>query len=241
MPRNPDRETTFRFKRFEVTNQKSAMKVGTDGVLLGAWVNAEGCATAIDIGCGTGLIALMLAQKGVSDVTGIEVDETSADEARLNVASSPWPGNVRIVTADFNRWWRDNGTKADLIVSNPPFFNEALQSPDARRASARHEESLPLGGLIEAIAHLLNPEGRAAIVLPASREGELNMLAASSRLFIGRLTRVATTPAKQPKRILAELRHAPCPTAIDSLTIHDGAGGYSDSYRRLTAEFYMNF
>lgn len=240
MPRNPDRETSFRFKRFEVVNRLSAMKVGTDGVLLGAWVSVDGVATAVDAGCGSGLIALMLAQRGVPSIVGVEIDALAFEEANINVAASPWAATVKVVCADFGKWVSEMDGPVDLIVCNPPFFTETLRSEDSRRAMARHEGSLGVGVLMSVAASVLSEKGCLAMIVPASREGEVAMLAARHGMFLNRLTRVSANAHKPPKRILVELSRCNGPMNLDTLYMRDQSGEFSHSYKLLTSEFYLN-
>lgn len=240
MPRNYNRETSFRFKRFDVVNRLSAMKVGTDGVLLGAWVSVDGVETAIDAGCGTGLIALMVAQRGVSSITGVEIDPVAVEEARENVAASPWFEAIEVVRGDFAEWASSLGSPVDLIVCNPPFFTETLRSEDLRRAMARHEGSLGVETLLSVSTSVLSETGRLAMIIPAAREGEVAMLAARYGLFLNRLTRVSANMRKPPKRVLVELSRINRPVEVDALYLRDDSNGFSASYQKLTSEFYLN-
>lgn len=215
------------------------MKVGTDGVLLGAWVSVDGVLTAVDAGCGTGLIALMLAQRGVAHVDAVEIDSLAAEEARVNVAASPWAEAIEVSCGDFAEWVSALKKSVDLIVCNPPFFTETLRSDDLRRAMARHEGSLGVEPLMSVAASVLSDNGRLAMILPASREGEVALLAARSGLFLNRLTRVSANAHKPPKRVLVELSRLNRPLNVDTLRLRDESGGFSDSYRRLTSEFYL--
>lgn len=240
MPRNPSRESIFHFKRFDIVNRRSAMKVGTDGVLLGAWVGVGGVSTAVDAGCGTGLIALMLAQRGVGRVTAVDIDLVAVEEASYNVAASPWPDAVELVCADFVDWAGSRASSVDLVVCNPPFFTETLQSGDNRRAAARHEGSLGVEPLIAASAAILNEHGRLAFIAPAVRENEIAMLSAHYGFYMNRLTRVVSKIGKPPKRVLVELSRLNRPAAVDILYINDVKSGFSESYRKLTSDFYLN-
>lgn len=207
------------------------MKVGTDGVLLGAWANVDGVTTALDIGTGTGLIALMLAQRGVSHVTAVEIDHAAADEAKANVAASPWPDAVEVIESNFLTL--ESSRLYDLIITNPPFFSETLLSPDPRRAVARSATTLPLDKLMAHASQCLAPKGRMAIVLPSNRVDELTYAAALNHLHISRLCMVAHHERKAPRRTLAELSHIPQPMIRTSLFIQ------SQQYTELTNEFYL--
>ena len=215
------------------------MKVGTDGVLLGAWVSVRPTDRRIlDIGTGTGLIALMLAQRAAAaSITGIDI--ASVDEARRNADASPWGDRLHFEQCPVQRF---EAEPFDLIVSNPPFFVESLRCPDAGRTQARHAVELPCEALRDALLRLLAPEGRYALVLPVAEaarfeawcEGELHRL---------RRTEVRTTPRRAPKRVLLEGTRRPTAAPVcDALTIGTGAHEtYTDEYRLLTRDFYLKF
>lgn len=239
MSRNPDRQTEFRFKRFTVSNRQSAMKISTDGVLLGSWCTVHHGGTALDIGCGTGLIALMVAQRGMSDITAIEIDSLAASEARNNFAGSPWSENFTLIEGDFMN--APFGTQRyDLIVSNPPYFNNGIVSADHARATARHESSLTYGTLIAKAASMLTPEGRLALISPADRHDEIEFQAAISHLNLLRRTDVSTVAGRKPSRILWEFGHITDHPLFSDLSIRDQQGRYSEDYRCLTYDFYLN-
>lgn len=252
--RNPNRETVFRFKQFAVVNRLSAMKVGTDGVLLGAWAlctseNPTASNTSpsprriLDVGCGTGLIALMMAQRFPSaDVFAIELDTASADEASANFEASPWADRLHLIQGDFLQ--AKIKQEFDLIVSNPPFFTNGLVAPDQARHQARHESALPLASLIKRSLPILSPTGKIALVLPADRLQELSAILQNSicsELTLSRVCMVSTVPTKPPRRLLAELDRQALSPSAEQLSIHDGNGCFTQRYINLTKDFYLNF
>lgn len=261
--RNPDRETIFRFKQFAVVNRLSAMKVGTDGVLLGAWCWPEDtdgnlCLEPIagertekdkrrrrilDVGCGTGLITLMLAQRFPdAHIVGVEIDEESADEALQNVKNSKWCDKIIIHHADFNTCNELEDDAYDLIVSNPPFFTNGLDAPNESRNQARHETTLTLHALLVRGAQLLTKKGKIALVLPAERLGELQKVGVKNGLMLSRVCLVSTVPHKPPRRLLAELTNYNVdPTCEEQLSIHDSNGNFTKEYIELTKDFYLKF
>lgn len=247
--RNPDRQTTFRFRQFEVSNKLSAMKIGTDAVLVGAWAfEASGFGTrsdlrALDIGCGTGVLSLMLAQRftGMS-VLGIDIDADAATEASANFRQSPWAQRLEAFQTDFREFAASGEAGIyDMIISNPPFFTGGAEAPDNARRIARHQESLGLHDLMDGAAHVLAPEGILAVVLPADKADEARTEARFARLEPTRECIVATTPRKPPRRILMEFRHSGIVTATqrENLLIHTPEGGFSDRYSRLVGPFYL--
>lgn len=216
------------------------MKVGTDGVLVGAWASVRSDDERIlDIGTGTGLIALMLAQRAPrAQITGVDVEEVA--QARENADASPWAERLRFVQTPVQDFTPDE--RFDLIVSNPPFFVDSLTCPDAGRTTARHAVQLPFGELCDAVVRLLTARGRFAVVLPVA-ESALLIDAFGQRLHLARRTEVQTTPRRAPKRVLLEFLHLPTkqPTCTQ-LTIGTGQHEqYTPEYRALTADFYLKF
>ena len=215
------------------------MKVGTDGVLLGAWVSVRPTDRRIlDIGTGTGLIALMLAQRAAAaSITGIDI--ASVDEARRNADASPWGDRLHFEQCPVQRF---EAAPFDLIVSNPPFFVESLRCPDAGRTQARHAVELPFDALRDALLRLLAPEGRFALVLPVAEAARFEALC-EGELHRLRRTEVRTTPRRAPKRVMLEGTRRPTAAPVcDALTIGTGAHEtYTDEYRLLTRDFYLKF
>ena len=219
------------------------MKVGMDGVLLGAWANVSGADHILDIGTGTGLIALMMAQKNnVAQIDAIEVDSEAFNEAVLNCQLSPWNDRIKLELCSFQEFSERTSLKYDLIVSNPPFFTNGVKAPLENRAQARHSDSLPLDVLISGAAGLLQEKGRMALVLPFETLPEVEKLAALNGLFVSRLCRIKPNPIKPDFRILIELTSTECPIQESELMIefekhHD----YTPEYMELTKDFYLKF
>lgn len=253
----------FRFRHFSVENVESAMKVNTDGVLLGALMTVRPSdRTSLDIGTGTGTIALMAAQRlsglngriqdvpdmspdsdaGTARIVAIDIDEASALEAGRNFAASPWPGMLEAVhssLADF----RTSGayTCFDHIFSNPPYYDLSLGAPDLRRNAARHTESLSYRDLIACAADIMADDGILSVILPADSELWLMRHARMSGLYPFRIVRIRTTERKKPSRIVVEFYRKRQDTPSDSLlTIHDGPS-YTQEYMGLTRDFYEKF
>ena len=231
----------FRFKQFEIHDELSAMKIGTDGVLLGAWVDVADARSILDVGTGTGLVAIMCAQLNAqARVHGIDIVEDAATEAQQNMARTAWCDRLSVEHADLRDY--DPDVRYDHIVSNPPFFLTTLQSPDATRAMARHADTLPYADLVSAAERLLTPGGRLSIVLPTECAATFRSVA-FERLWLSRITDVVTREGETPKRTLMEFRLSakPLMPCADSLTIQAKDGSYTEEYRRLTEEFYLNF
>lgn len=236
MGTNRNREQVFRFKQFSVANRLAAMKVGTDGVLLGAWCCVEGCRTVLDVGTGSGLIALMIAQRcPEAHVTALDIVPEAVAEAAENAAASPWGDRITVMEADFNRAVADRLLpRYDLIVSNPPYFTTAIKSPEAARAVARHGAGLGYADILRNASALLNPGGRVALVSPADRENDITLDCSLAGLSVARMTRVYTKPSAQsPSRLLWEISVVPSPLVADTIVIG------SPAYNTLLRDFYL--
>ena len=217
------------------------MKIGTDGVLLGAWVDIADARHILDVGTGTGLVAIMCAQRNAqARVHGIDIVEDAATEAQQNMARTAWCDRLSAEHADLRNYIPD--VRYDHIVSNPPFFLTTLQSPDAARAMARHADTLPYADLVSAAERLLEPGGRLSVVLPTECAAMFRSVA-FERVWLSRITEVITREGEAPKRTLMEFRlsDSPLMPRADSLTIQTKDGSYTEEYRRLTEEFYLNF
>lgn len=245
MPRN----SVFHFRRFDVENRLSGMKVGTDSVLLGAWTRISPAdRLIIDVGSGSGVLSLMLAQRACPEasISAIEIDPDATREAAANFASSPWPSMLSAINADWSDWSTALPPQSvDLIISNPPYFTEALRSPIKRRAAARHQSSdLSYESLITSAARLLNPaSGRLSMISPASLRDHITFLAEFHRLAISRLTSVIPVSGKEPALILWELmprQAASDPTISDSITLRDSNSLPTPQYLDLTSDYYTH-
>ena len=231
----------FRFKKFTVYHDKCAMKVGTDAVLLGAWADTSFCRNILDIGTGTGIIALMLAQRSQATVEAIDIDKEACVQATENVAASPYTERIKVVHASCADFAASNQQKRyDLIVSNPPYFINSLKGPDNKRTVARHTDTLLLSDLIREAQTLLSPSGRIALVLPYEQLEEVKALASANHLYICRHTDVIPTPGAAPKRLLVELSATEENIKNrDTLTIEEARHQYTPEYIALTKEFYL--
>ncbi len=234
----------FQFKQFRIIQERSAMKVGMDGVLLGAWADTSGAERILDIGTGTGLIALMMAQKNSSaQIDAIEIDPEAFQEAVLNAGQSPWNDRIRFECNSFQEFAEMTDRKYDLIVSNPPFFaKDGLKAPVQNRAQARHSGSLPLEVLISGAANMLTGSGRIALILPVESLPEIQQLCLSNKLYISRLCRIKPNPIKPDFRILFELTQTECIAIEERLMIEfETHLDYTPQYKELTRDFYLKF
>jgi tRNA1Val (adenine37-N6)-methyltransferase len=249
----------FQFKQFTIHQDRTAMKVGTDGVLLGAWAPIDPNASRIlDIGTGTGLIALMIAQRfskqsqnqraevvnSQLNIDAIDIDKNSIEQAAENIANSPF---AKYITTHHTSLQDHNPeAKYDAIVCNPPYFVASLKCPDAARTQARHTDSLSFNDLLEHSARLLNSGGSLSVVLPVNEGNQLIELAPQYGFSLTHLTEVHPTPTAPPKRLLlqfvmqnSQLNHSSLPISHSSLTIEIARHQYTPEYIALTREFYL--
>ena len=230
----------FEFKRFRIEQQGCSMKVGTDGVLLGAWFRLEPGMSVLDIGTGTGLVAIMAAQRGAGSVSAVEIDESAAAQAAANAAASEWGAVIQVVNADVSTF--RPGLKFDRIVCNPPYFRDSLRCPDAGRNTARHNDSLSFETLMECAALMLAPAGRLSVVIPADAVETLLKCAAVQGLGLSRRTDVVTVAGKTPKRSLVELSQDGGLDAGHEVLCMFGADGKATAeYAALVRDFYLKF
>ena len=228
----------FRFKQFTIWHDKCAMKVGTDGVLLGAWAQVENAATILDVGTGSGLVALMLAQRAANAcVVAVEIDPIAAEQAKENAALSRWGDRIHVDCVDFNSFQTD--VKFDLIVSNPPYFSHSLNCPDSRRAMARHAGNLSCGSLLEKSAALLSSSGKVALVLPTGAVADVHGKAVSLGLHLLHRTYVRTVPHADPKRVLLAFSREASELMEDELVIESSEHAYTSQFVGLMKDFYL--
>ena len=235
----------FRFKRFTVWHDRCAMKVGTDGVLLGAWCSVPTTAGArvLDVGCGTGLIALMLAQRtpDTVQVDGVEIDAEAAAQAAENVARSEWRDRITVYPADFTAWAQTTPHRYARIVSNPPYFENSLLPSDVARMTARHADTLTYESLLSAAAALLLPEGRVSLIFPVGAWESVAAAAAGADLHVCRLMRVSGRAGTPPKRIMAEWSLSPAPCTEEEMAVETAPLHFTPEYAALTRDFYLKF
>jgi tRNA1Val (adenine37-N6)-methyltransferase len=233
-------DPVFRFRRFAVRQDRCAMKVGTDAVLLGAWVETFPARRILDVGTGTGLIALMLAQRFRCAVDAIEIDREACGQAGENFSASPWPARLRIIHTSLQAFSKNGAAPYDLVVSNPPFYVDAFTAPSRARSVARHSNiQLSFDDLLDGVVRLLQPEGRFCLILP-DREAQGFLRSAAGRLlFPRRLARVKTKPGGPVKRSLLELGFGEAAVKEEELTLLDESSGFTPEYIRLTSEYYL--
>ena len=228
----------FKFKHFEIHQDRCAMKVGTDGVLLGAW--ASGGKRILDIGSGTGLISLMMAQRfPEAKVVGIDIDAEACAEARENVAASPFADRVNIVDCRLQDY--ESVEKFDAIVSNPPFFLNSLKNPDSKRSMARHADSLPFRELFRGVKLLLSDDGVFSAIVPVEVLEAFASEGYMHGFYLLRQCGIKTVERKRPKRyLLTFAKHRSMEMDDMVETIMDSEGNSSEWYAKITEEFYVS-
>ncbi len=227
----------FKFKQFSIEGGESGMPVSTDGVMLGAWVESPQDATILDVGTGTGLLALMSAQRFTqAQITAVDIEVTAIEAAKQNFAHSPWQQRLSALHTDVLSF--SPPFLFQRIICNPPYFNSGEQSKQSQRATARHTDSLRHDALLKHCHQLLEQDGKANFVLPIVEGEAFIELALQQGWHLSRLCRVQPSERKPVHRLLFELTKQPCDTQESQLIIHS-SDGYSDDFIQLTREFYL--
>ena len=232
-------ETTFRFREFTVHQEKCAMKVGTDAVLLGSWINLGNAINILDIGTGTGVIALMLAQQSTAVVDAIDIDEGAYQQARENFRISPWFMRMAVEKISLQDFVKTYPNRYDIIVSNPPYFHNASKPLTESRLNARHSGALSFEDLSMGVNQLLKPGGRFYVIFPKQEGLEFMDIAQAKGLFCHRMARVRTIATKDEKRLLMEFRDYPGVLSTEEIIIQNDDHTFSEQYIQLTKPFYF--
>jgi tRNA1Val (adenine37-N6)-methyltransferase len=238
----------FTFKQFEVHQDQCAMKIGTDAVLLGAWTSLKNNPFSIfDIGSGTGILALMLAQRCQAElIDALEIDEEAFEQCVSNFENSPWADRLFCYHASLDEFVEEIEDQYDLIISNPPFYSEDYKTESSQRDLARFTDALPFNELIDGVSKLLSENGVFTIVVPYKEESKLRLLASQVNLFPNRILHVKGSPASEIKRSLIEFSFLAMPAdrqesaiKIDELIIETSRHQYTEDYINLTKDFYL--
>jgi tRNA1Val (adenine37-N6)-methyltransferase len=236
MPSQP----IFRFKQFAVALDKCAMKVNTDGTLLGAWTDPAGAATILDIGTGTGVLAMMMAQKNqVAIVDAIDIDEAACIQAGENFLECPWHSRLAVKHVPLQDFVSD--LAYDVIISNPPYFIDDSNGLDQRKNFAKHSVTMTYDDLISGVDRLMAADGRAYVVLPVFNLPVFQQIAERASLYITRRADVIAVKGKTPYVTLIRLERAQREFQIDTIQIQDANGVFTNQYRELTKDFYLKF
>lgn len=235
---------TFHFKQFSIDDSRCGMKIGTDAVLLGSWVEIGTARSIIDAGCGSGVISLMIAQRtDATRIVAVDISHDACLDAVDNISASPWSDRVEVFENDITRFFPEVSHPI-LMVSNPPFFSEHLHSPDANRALARHGDDFTVMELIEiADRHFTHPEDSLAFIAPTGRTDEIEFQLSLHRLSAGRICKVFSREGKESIRTLWQVwRESPSAPTLhrEVLNIRTEDNRFSDAYRQLTSAFYLD-
>ena len=235
--------SAFAFKQFNVKQDKCAMKVGTDAVLLGSWIQPNGSTHILDIGTGTGVIALMLAQKTNASIVGIDIDVSATQQAQENVDESKFKNSITLFNTSFQDYVKTTSLKFQLIVSNPPFFEQSLKSSDEKRSNARHADVLPFDELLEGVIKVLDESGKFCLILPTLEADKFRNMAQKKGLYLSKLLRVKSRVDKDTdKRHLMQFEFTPTEFSEETIAIEeDERHSYTEAYKELTKAYYLNF
>ena len=232
----------FKFKKFTINQNNCAMKVGTDGVIIGAWADCEGSTKILDIGTGTGLISLMLAQRSNAYIDAIEIDKNSFFQAKENILNSDWDNRINIFNISFQNFNKNKSNIYDLIVSNPPYFINSLKANTPERTNARHNNLLTHNELLDGVNRLLTKKGVFCLILPYEQTQGFIKLANKYGLYRNKILKVKPTANKEPKRSLIELRKENLKNEETFLIIEkDKRHDYTKEYKELTKDYYLAF
>jgi tRNA1Val (adenine37-N6)-methyltransferase len=230
----------FEFKQFRIDQERSAMKVTTDSVILGAWIRCESATTILDIGTGTGLLALMLAQKSSAMIDGVEIDEGACRDAELNFKKSIWNERLTIIVADFHEYALSYPGQYDVLVSNPPYFENSLKAQSIQKTIARHTDSLPFDKLLAGVHKLMAKEGAFYVILPFEAKHTFIEEAQRQNLYYSAGLVIRPTIMKPANRIGMKFEKNDKTPVEETLVIRDENLGYSEAYRLFTSDYYLS-
>ena len=229
----------FHFRQFSLFHHRSTMRIGTDAVLLGCWVEAKPGEVALDIGTGCGILSLMLAQKGVAQVDAVDIDPDSISEARINFNASRWRERLQAIQSDITEFRTEK--RYDLIVSNPPFFFQSSKCDTDRKSMARHTDmTLSFDSLCEVVRRLLKPDGRFALVLPIKEYQAFWKVSEKMGFYLHKKMNIIPLEGREPNRVNIELGMSsdPSPT-FETFTIRDADGRFTEEYHALVKAYYL--
>jgi tRNA1Val (adenine37-N6)-methyltransferase len=234
---------TFVFKKFSINQHKSAHKVGTDGVLIGAWAEVSDAKNILDVGTGTGIIALMMAQKSHAQVDAIDIEQGSYEQAKENATYSVWANRIKVYHTTLQDFAKSVHKKYDVIITNPPYFVDSSKAPDEDRSHARHTDLLPFKELIRGVFSVLNTTGKFYIILPTKEALDFKMLAEKEDLYLVKLLRVKTKSTNDiEKRHMMLFKFNQEPFTEETISIeNEGRHNYTNEYKKLTGDFYLHF
>lgn len=233
---------SFQFKQFSIEDEHCAMKIGTDGCLLGAWADVKNTETILDIGTGCGLIALMLAQRCNAVIDAVDIDQGAYSQACENFMKSPWSYRLHAFHSSVQEYTKTCKKKYDLIVSCPPYFHNSMKTTNRKRLLARHTDSLSFEDLITCSLRLLKPEGKFCVIIPSHINNLFSNITLTEGYHITRATLIETIAGIEPIRVLMQLERARKKRIDSAVAVLDKSGKeYTEEYKKLTKDFYLNF
>ena len=235
------RNDWFEFKKFRIEQKETPMKVGTDGVLLGAWTPVENTFRILDVGTGTGLIALMLAQRCEAFIDAVEINEKAFREAGYNFSQSIWKERLRIFHEDFQNFSSNQDHQYDLVVTNPPFFVNSLKTSDRHLAVAKHDINLTYAQLISKSVKLLKSNGRLSLIVPFENLDTVRESARLAGFYLKTRLDVITKAGNSPIRVLLEFSLIPVFPEKEQIILKEETGEFSENFKKLTSSYYLNF
>lgn len=232
---------SFTFKQFTIYQDRCIFKVGTDGVLLGAYAEVSGAKKILDVGSGTGLIAIMLAQKSEAEIVAIEPDIDSFKQACINVSLCKWNNRISVINSDLQNY-KPVTDRFDLIVSNPPYFIDSIRNPDPGKAAARHNVTLNKNDLLRCISRLLTDDGRVQVIMPYTEGSILIAEANEFGLYCNDILKIKPLPASEVRRLILTFSRRRKNTTEKYLTVEHGKRhDFTQEYIDLTKDFYLKF
>jgi len=233
----------FHFKKFSIDDSKAAMKIGTDAVLMGSWVECINETRILDIGTGSGILALMMAQRNpYTHIDAVELDPAAARLAQQNTDLSPWQNQIRIFNSSIQDFSLKIEHKYSLLICNPPFFTDSLKSPVNARNLARHNDSLPVTDLFSSINKVIAINGKASFIIPAHEFPQWSKIARQYMFFPATIAFVKSTLLHKPHRVLVTFSHSELnDVTIKEIVIYTVDRQYSKEYKDITKDFYLNF
>lgn len=230
----------FNFKQFTINQEKSTFKVGTDGVLLGAYADVTGVKRILDIGTGTGLIALMLAQRSEAEIVAIEPDHNSFIQSCENINNSPWKERIRVIESTLQEFNDEN--KFDLIVTNPPYFSDSVRNPDQRKSSARHNDTMNSTDILTNISRLLEENGCLQLIMPYAEGNMFIAEAAGYGFYCQDVLKIKPLQTSEIRRLILKFGRKRIRASEKFLTIEHGKRHeFTEEYKKLTRDFYLKF
>lgn len=232
----------FKFKQFEVDDSLCAMKIGTDAVLLGAWTNCHGAKKILDIGTGSGILALMMAQKSEAEITAIEIEENACKQAQINFEKSKWKNRIQLKHTSLQHFSDECTDKFDVIISNPPYFTNSLKPNKTGRAIARHTDTLNMEELFSCSAKLMHNKSTFNIIFPAEHKEELIKEAAKKNMYLVQICEIQPNAEKAANRVMMRFSLTEKSLTQEIIVIElDKRHHYTNEYILLTKDFYLKF